>query len=105
MLLLKVALQFQGISREFCYLAAQVNFSLFLFNLLPIPPLDGYQALGGLIPSLKDRMDARTGLFMITFLFLHPGFSSGLGMRSNPNTPCLNPLGQIGEAGFNCGVH
>ena len=33
----------------FLYLTKQINMILFIFNMIPIPPFDGYQVLSGLI--------------------------------------------------------
>lgn len=33
----------------FLYLTKKINMILFIFNMIPIPPLDGYQVLSGLI--------------------------------------------------------
>ncbi|MBS3163201.1 M50 family metallopeptidase [Candidatus Woesearchaeota archaeon] len=33
----------------FLYLTKQINMILFIFNMLPIPPLDGYQTLMGIV--------------------------------------------------------
>ena len=41
------------ISRDFLYLAARVNFTLFLLNMLPIPPLDGFHIYSNIFPILK----------------------------------------------------
>jgi len=36
---------------EFLYLTKQINMILFIFNMIPFPPLDGYKVLSGLIGS------------------------------------------------------
>jgi Zn-dependent protease len=51
----------------------RTNFALAVFNLIPVPPLDGSNILAGLSPSLGQTMNsirqAGMGLFMIVFLF------------------------------------
>lgn len=37
------------------YLSLQINLALAVFNLLPIPPLDGSKILGGLLPPKYDH--------------------------------------------------
>lgn len=34
----------------FCYIGVQINLLLFAFNLMPIPPLDGFSILMGILP-------------------------------------------------------
>ncbi|NES73243.1 MAG: site-2 protease family protein [Okeania sp. SIO2D1] len=55
---------------NFCLLAARMNFVLFLFNLLPVPPLDGFHFFGEIFPALKSLGNSPWGLaaFMILFL-------------------------------------
>ncbi len=72
---------------EFALLAAtvvSVNLSLGIFNLLPIPPLDGYTVLRGLLPykmsmafrDFEDRIN-QGGIFsLILILFLFSYFLS-----------------------------
>jgi Zn-dependent protease len=55
-----------------------VNIFLFLFNLLPIPPLDGWRAILGLVPSetawrlreIETRYAAIIPVIFIAFIFL-----------------------------------
>jgi Zn-dependent protease len=66
------------LSVEFCYLAAHINLMLFLFNLLPIPPLDGFYVASEFFPELK-LLDMRLiGLFALTLFFVTPGFGTSL---------------------------
>jgi Zn-dependent protease len=92
---LLVAVLFAGIARvasgagmvEFAYLAAIVvmlNLSLGLFNLIPIPPLDGFTVLRGILPhrlalplrDLEDRLQAGGILTFIVVLFILTQFLS-----------------------------
>jgi len=49
-----------------------VNVALAIFNLIPIPPLDGSNALAGLSPEIADAMAKlrRSGQSMIIFLLI-----------------------------------
>lgn len=68
------------ISNVFQY-AVWINIALGLFNLIPVPPLDGSRLLRALLPYegqvFVDRMEPY-GFFVLIFLILFPGFSSGL---------------------------
>ncbi len=59
-------------------LAAQINLILFLLNLIPIPPLDGFQVIGEIIPWFQSWQRSRIGLFMLMLLLLIPAFGSSL---------------------------
>ncbi|MEL6354433.1 MAG: site-2 protease family protein [Cyanobacteria bacterium J06627_28] len=58
------------ISLEFFYLAANINVGLGLFNLLPIPPLDGFTVFSELFPSFKGIRNhpAATACLLILFV-------------------------------------
>lgn len=68
------------ISPEFNYLAARMNIMLFLFNLLPIPPLDGFSVFSEIFPGLRVLERNQLGLFLFMVIFLIPGFGSVLGL-------------------------
>ncbi|MCU0565776.1 MAG: site-2 protease family protein [Oculatellaceae cyanobacterium Prado106] len=79
-LLLMQAQIHQGspVSLEFLFLVARINFVLFLLNLIPIPPLDGFQVFSEAFPGLKPAQDSPFALFALMLLFLMPGFSEWL---------------------------
>jgi Zn-dependent protease len=66
------------LSFKFFYMAAHINLMLFLFNLLPIPPLDGFYIFSEIFPSLKPLQYTHFGLFALMMLFLIPEFGDGL---------------------------
>ncbi|MBD2410898.1 site-2 protease family protein [Nostoc calcicola FACHB-389] len=65
-------------SVEFLYLAARINLILFLFNLLPIPPLDGFHVFSEIFPKLKPLENTQFGIFAMMLLFIIPEFGTGL---------------------------
>ena len=64
-------------SVDFFLLAARINFVLFLFNLLPAPPLDGFRVLCEFFPEFK-LLDDTIGLFLLMILLLMPDTVPGL---------------------------
>ncbi|MEM7756672.1 MAG: site-2 protease family protein [Cyanobacteria bacterium P01_A01_bin.40] len=58
------------ISLEFFYLVAKFNFALCLFNLIPIPPLDGFRIASELFPSIKQLGRSQMGLALFMILFI-----------------------------------
>ncbi len=68
------------LSVEFVSLAARINLMLFLFNLLPIPPLDGFHIFSEIFPKLKQLEKTQFGVFALMLLFLIPSFGAGLGL-------------------------
>lgn len=53
------------------FMFAFINVNLAIFNLLPIPPLDGSKIFGGLLPiSLVDRMRAIPGINFLPLVLL-----------------------------------
>ncbi|WP_339377344.1 site-2 protease family protein [Merismopedia glauca] len=58
------------VSQEFLYLAAQINITLCLFNLLPIPPLDGFHICSEIFPGLKWLENSYFGLFAMMIIWI-----------------------------------
>ncbi|GET43775.1 site-2 protease family protein [Microseira wollei] len=71
------------LSYQFLYIGASINLSLFIFNLLPIPPLDGFHVFSEIFPALKPLKDSPFGFFALMIIFMTPGFSEGLYAMSN----------------------
>lgn len=71
------------LSLDFLYLAARINLALFLFNLLPIPPLDGFHVFSEIFPQLKPLENTHFGIFAMMFLFMVPGVGIGLSTIAN----------------------
>lgn len=66
------------LSRDFLYLAARINLTLFLFNILPIPPLDGFSIFSNIFTELKQLQGSPIGTFGLMIIFLIPGFGGAL---------------------------
>ena len=63
------------VSPDFFYLAAYVNIGLGIFNMLPLPPLDGFNVFSEVFPSLQPiRNHPQAGLFFM-MLFITGGLS------------------------------
>lgn len=81
LILLKLASNppLEGIlSLQFLLLGARINLILFLFNLLPIPPLDGFHVFSEFFPSFKPLENSPYGLLALMIIFTG-GFTLGLG--------------------------
>ena len=79
--LLKASENYQFLSRDFFFLAAIVNFNLFLFNCLPIPPLDGFHIFSKFFPGLRKLRNTNLGLFSL-MLLMFLGIGSTLSVAS-----------------------
>jgi Zn-dependent protease len=71
------------ISSEFLYLFAQLNLTLYFFNLLPLPLLDGFHVASGFFPELKKLGDSHFSYFALAIIFVVPGVGEGLSQISN----------------------
>ena len=86
------------VSQEFLFMAARINMLLFLFNLIPIPPLDGFSVCEKLFPSLKlERFrNSPVALFVMMALFVLPVtgmvLSSGSMFMMSTVTRLVRPL-------------
>jgi Zn-dependent protease len=61
--------------RNFLFIATALNLLLFVFNLIPIPPLDGFSVLLGLLPrelAFKLRGVERYGLAILMVVLVLP---------------------------------
>lgn len=77
---------------DFLYLAAVLNVLLFLFNLLPIPPLDGFTVLGGFLSARQMYSLAplqQWGPLIILLLFV---FDPQVRIISGIVTPAISPI-------------
>ena len=71
------------ISQEFCMMAAQINFSLFALNMLPVPPLDGFHVYSQLFPKLKTLETPEISMFLMFAIFSIPAVGLGIGVVSS----------------------
>ncbi len=67
---------FKGVPYLFLFMAMQINIVLLVFNMLPIPPLDGSRVVEGLLPDKYAEEYARIKPygFMIIIIILSMGW-------------------------------
>lgn len=73
-LVLKIVVTYTTLSSanllvNFLFILIIINFTLFIFNLLPIPPLDGSKILFSILPSKFDNIKYLLNKYGIWFLF------------------------------------
>ena len=76
---------------RFAAVSIQLNIILALFNLIPIPPLDGYNVLQGVLPSRSANQMARLAPHANLLLFLLL-FCGGFRILSGPASMCYDWL-------------
>ena len=55
---------------EFFYYVAYLNFALGMFNLFPLPPLDGFHIASEFFPQMKLLANSQAGLALFMILFV-----------------------------------
>ncbi|MEO1716369.1 MAG: site-2 protease family protein [Planctomycetota bacterium] len=61
----------------FCYIAVLLNITLALFNMIPVPPLDGSRILGDFVPSYRGLFQSENGQWIGLGLFVFVFFFAG----------------------------
>jgi len=57
------------LSVDFFFLLARTNIVLLLFNLLPVPPLDGFRVWSEVVPGLRGLEKTPFGMLVLMLLF------------------------------------
>ena len=79
----------------FCAYFVQANLILGLFNLIPIPPLDGGRIVVGILPrplALAWARLERYGILVVLLLLVLPALTSEFGYHFDPLRDALLPL-------------
>ena len=79
----------------FCAYFIQANLILGLFNLIPIPPLDGGRIVVGLLPrplALRWAALERYGILIVLLLLIGPSLAAEFGLHFDPLRDVLVPV-------------
>ena len=79
---------------QFLYAFVQINVLLFVFNMIPVPPLDGSHVLFALLPGDTFRLRAQLAQYGMLFLFAIIFFAPGL--IQGPTQLIMNALFGLG---------
>jgi Zn-dependent protease len=87
-------MQWQGTGLEAIVIFAQVNIAMFVFNMIPFPPLDGSRLLYAFAPEpLQEAMaKVEASGFMITLIFIFAIFYLASGLIFNIENSLLQFL-------------
>ena len=89
------ATAFVGYALVFCAYFVQANLILGLFNLIPIPPLDGGRIVVGILPrplALRWARLERYGILIVLLLLIAPSLLGEFGLHLDPLRDWLLPI-------------
>jgi Zn-dependent protease len=98
---LRLAWPLPGLAANFLWVLVSVNVSLAVFNLIPLPPLDGFSVIQGLIGTFRTRwaVDLGTTLDriapygpMLLMALLALGWIGGLNVLARIMEPAISTL-------------
>jgi Zn-dependent protease len=83
-----------GVALDYLIFFIQINLVIGIFNLIPLPPMDGGRIAVGVLPlplAFRLAKAERLGIFLVLFLlFILPVVMQQLGVRFNPFQDALN---------------
>lgn len=88
----------------FLYLLISLNMMLFIFNLLPLPPLDGYRILFEMLPvrsRIKLQQYEQWAIYLfLLFVFIPPLYRATLGPIFGLTDPILTAMARLLDSIF-----
>jgi Zn-dependent protease len=70
------------LSSDFLLMAAYLNMLLFFFNMLPVPPLDGFTVFSEIFPGMRPWRNSPMGLFLLVVIWTVPAINKMLDFLS-----------------------